>query len=174
MRDLVPVHENTEKRGEQYDKAHDYQDMDLGVVVMVVGGILILASSLALAAHIQNVTAGNTNNFNPNDNVFWTLVFLIVLSCIVCCGGFIAQFVAWIGAVLNTYRLVDRTWFNLLLWGGIAGIVTSSLCGLGALFGLGLMIAYLVAGPDAMAIQQPLRAMPAEPTTPPKTLLPTG
>lgn len=142
-----------------------------GAVVMTVGGVLILASALALVAHVQNVTAGNRYPFNPNDNVFWTIVFLIVLSCIVAGSGVIVQLVAWIGAVLNTNRLADKTWFRVLLWGGIVGIVTSPLFGLGALFWWGVMVCYLVAGPDGMAVQPPQVAMPVGP---PKTLVPAG
>jgi hypothetical protein len=142
----------------------------VGAVVMIVGVILALASSLALVAHIGDVTTNFRYSFVP-DSYFWTLISLIVLGGIALVGGIAVQFVAWIGAVINTNRLVDKTWFNVLLWGGIVGIVLGPLFGLGALFWWGLMIAYLIAGPDGMAVQPPLFATPV---APPKTLAPTG
>jgi len=145
----------------------------IGAIVSVVGGLLALFSSLALVSHIGTLT----NNFQSSatfvpDSYFWTLVSLIVLGGIAVLGGIIVQFVAWIGAVINTNRLADKTWFNVLLWCGIVGIVLGPLFGLGALFWWGLMIAYLVGGPDGMAVEPMLlRATPIEP---PKTLAPTG
>jgi hypothetical protein len=138
----------------------------VGVGVMIVGGLMALFSSLALASHI----GAFTNNFQYSsyvpDGYFWTLISLIVLGGIAVLGGSIVQFVTWIGAVINTNRLVDKTWFNILLWVGIAGIV------LGPLLGWGLMIAYIIGGPDGMA-GEPLQ-LRATPTGPPRTLAPTG
>jgi hypothetical protein len=144
----------------------------IGTIVLIVGGILALFSSLALVSHIGDLTANfQSNNFVP-DSYFWTLISLIVLGGIAVIGGIVVQFVTWIGAVINTNRLADKTWFNVLLWCGIVAIVLGPLFGLGALFWWGLMIAYLVGGPDGMAGELPL--LRATPTAPPKTLAPTG
>ncbi len=146
----------------------------IGVGVMIVGGLLALFSSLALASHIGAFTANyQFNNYVP-DSTFWTLVSLIILGGIAVLGGIVVQFVAWIGAVINTNRLVDKTWFNVLLWCGIVALVLTLFTGLGTLIGLGLMIAYLVGGPDGMAVEPMLlRATPAPqtyvPTAPPQT-----
>jgi hypothetical protein len=135
-----------------------------GLVAMIPGAILIFASALALAAHLGTVTPGNWNNFMPDD-YSRTMVTFIVLGGIFGVAVIIAQFVAWIGAVVNTQRLADRRWFNALLWGGIVGIVTMPLFGLGALIWGNVMIAYLVGGPDGMAPQQgPETAAAARPT----------
>ena len=144
----------------------------IGVGVMIVGGLLALFSSLALASHIGAFTANyQYNNYVP-DSTFWALVSFIVLGGIAILGGIVTQFVAWIGAVINTNRLVDKTWFNVLLWCGVAGIVLNFVGGFGALLGWGLMIAYLVGGPDGMAVEpMMLRTTPVEP---PRTLAPTG
>lgn len=48
----------------------------------------------------------------------------------------ITQFIAWVGAVLNTAPLEDQTWFIVLL---VTGLLSS---------GFIAMIVYLVAGPD--------------------------
>jgi hypothetical protein len=144
----------------------------IGVGVTIVGGLLALFTGLALASHIGAFAANyQINNYSP-DSTFWALVSLIVLGGIAFLGGFVVQFVAWIGAVINTNRLVDKTWFNVLLWCGIVAIVLSFTGGLGTLIGWGLMIAYLVGGPDGMAVEPML--LRATPTEPPKMYAPTG
>ncbi len=144
----------------------------VGLGVMIGGGLLALFSSLALASHI----GAFTNNFQYTpyvpDGYFWTLVSLIILGGLAVLGGIIVQFVAWVGAVLNTNRLADKTWFNVLLWVGIAGFVLSLFGGLGALVGISLMIVYLVGGPDGTVSELP--SWTAVPKEPPKTLAPTG
>src|SRR5436305_14245221 len=125
----------------------------IGTIVLIVGGLLALFSSLALASHIGTLT----DNFQPNsnfvpDSYFWTLTSLIILGGIAVLGGIVVQLVTWIGAVINTNRLVDKTWFNVMLWCGVAGLVLSLFTGLvGTLVGWVLMIIYLVGGPDGMA-----------------------
>ena len=156
----------------------------VGTGVLVVGGLLALFSSLALASHI----GAATYNFEPGvnyvpDNTFWTLVSFILLGGFAVLGGILVQFVAWIGAVINTNRLMDKTWFNVLLWCGIVGIVLGPFLGFGALVWWGLMIAYLVGGPDGMAVE-PMLLRPTAPELPrtpaptapepPRTLAPTG
>ena len=145
----------------------------VGVAIIIVGGILTLFCSLALASHI----GAATNNFQQGvsytpDGGFWALVSFIVEGCITLLAGFIVQFVAWIGAVINTNRLIDKPWFYVLLWCGIGSIILGPAFGLGALIWWGLMIAYLVGGPDGTAIEPTF--MRATPPEQPKTLAPTG
>ena len=145
----------------------------VGIGVMIGGGLLALFTALALASHIGAFTANyQFNNYVP-DSTFWALVSFIILGGIAVLGGLVTQFVAWIGAVINTNRLVDKTWFNILLWCGVAGIVLNFIGALGALLGWGLMIVYLVGGPDGMA-EQPMMMRPTAPVEPPRTLAPTG
>jgi hypothetical protein len=144
----------------------------IGAAVVIVGGLIALFSSLDLVAHIQYLTDNyRLNTFVP-DTFFWVLVSLIILGGIAAVGGFVLQFVAWIGAVINTSRLANRTWFNVLLWCGIAGLVLGTVYGLGILLWWGVMIAYLGNGPDGTAVEPMLlRATPSEP---PMRLAPTG
>ena len=147
----------------------------VGIGVMIVGGLLALFSALALASHIGAFNANyqyQYSNYVP-DGTFWALVSFIVLGGIAILGGVVTQFVAWIGAVINTNQLVDKTWFNVLLWCGVAAIVLSLITGgLGTFVGWGLMIVYLVGGPDGMPVEPVmLRTTPVEP---PRTLAPTG
>jgi len=48
--------------------------------------------------------------------------------------------------VLNAWLLPDRRWYGALLWGGIAGILTTPLLGLGVLLFGSVMTAYLRVG----------------------------
>ena len=76
----------------------------------------------------------------------WLLTAVLLFT-----AGTAAVFVSWIGALLNTYRLDDKTWFFALLVLG--------------LFSLGwvAMVAYVIAGPDAAG---PETARPGVATTP--------
>ena len=145
----------------------------IGISVMIVGGLLALFTALALASHIGAFAANYQYSTYVPDSTFWVLVSFIILGGIAVLGGSIVPLVAWIGALINTNRLMDKTWYNVLLWCGLGGIVLSLLTGLvGALIGWVLMIVYLVGGPDGMA-REPMR-LQAMPTEPPKTLAPTG
>jgi len=53
--------------------------------------------------------------------------------------------VAWIGAVLNTANLADKTWFIVVLVGGLLGV------------GFLVTVAYVVAGPDGQPTTVPTR-----------------
>ena len=66
----------------------------------------------------------------------WAMVGVIVLSALAMLGGFIGGLVSWIGALLNTAQVEDKTWFILLL---VLGLLS---------FGIVAMIAYVIAGPD--------------------------
>ncbi len=145
----------------------------VGIGVMIGGGLLALFTALALASHIGAFAANyQYNNYVP-DGTFWALVSFIILGGIAILGGIVTQFVAWIGAVINTNRLVDKTWFHVLLWCGVAGIVLNFIGGFGALLGWVLMIVYLFGGPDGMAVE-PMMLRPTAPVEPPRTLAPTG
>jgi hypothetical protein len=143
-----------------------------GAAVMAAGGIVILASSLALVAHVSNVTADGTT-FEP-DNFFWTTVFFIALGSIVAGGGLIAQLVAHKAAEANTRHLADDTWFRRLRRRGIVStcIALATLAvlfvggaaqwrGTGVVVWIGFpvavliewsaMIPYLLGGPDGTA-----------------------
>jgi hypothetical protein len=66
----------------------------------------------------------------------WTMVGLAVLAALAIIGGLIGGLVSWIGALLNTAQVEDKTWFVLLL---VLGLFS---------FGMVAMIAYVIAGPD--------------------------
>jgi H+/Cl- antiporter ClcA len=69
----------------------------------------------------------------------WSMVGLMILGGLAVIGGLIGGLVSWIGALLNTAHLDDKTWFIILLVLGLCS------------FGLVAMIAYVIAGPDGLA-----------------------
>jgi hypothetical protein len=60
----------------------------------------------------------------------------------------VAHFVAWVGAVLNTAQLPDKTWFVVLLVVGLLGLVFIA------------TIAYVIAGPDGVKAKEEASVLP--------------
>jgi len=67
----------------------------------------------------------------------WAMVGLAIVAIVAVIGGSIGGLVSWIGALLNTSQLEDKTWFIVLL---VLGLMS---------FGLVAMIAYVIGGPDS-------------------------
>ena len=66
----------------------------------------------------------------------WAILGVVIAAGLAMLAGVIGGLVAWIGALLNTAQLEDKSWFLILL---IVGLFS---------FGLVAMIAYVIAGPD--------------------------
>lgn len=110
-----------------------------GIVAIVLGTVLMLANG-------GTYGGPSGQDFTPTLNAFfWWMVALIAAGAMGLVAGGIAQLVAWIGALVNTYELVDRTWFIVLLIAGVAGFVGMPIAGFVA------MVAYLLMGPDSKA-----------------------
>lgn len=134
-----------------------------GLVVLAVGLLVAgvgIALMLAYGGTFTKAPSGNHYDFVPNlDGVFWTNVVGIVTGLFLVAIGSVIQLVAWIGAIVNTYQLPDKTWFAIVLAGGLIGL------GVGGV-GLAAMVAYLIAGPDGMAVpRQPATTSALAPTT---------
>ncbi len=113
---------------------------------------------LAYGGHFTPAAKGNGYDFIPTLNgFFWITVSLMVVGFTVATGGWIAQLAAWIGAIINTYQMQDKTWFVVLLVGGFLGL------GFG-LIGFAAMVAYLIAGPDGKEAHPAQGATPAPPS----------
>jgi hypothetical protein len=143
--------------------------MWLGGLMAVVLGVIIalfaVTTMLAFGGTFQPTGTGNGYDFVPaQDGAFWTSVMGIVMGGLLALFGSLIQLVAWIGAVMNTYGLEDKTWFLVLLIGGLFGLVFG-------LAGLVVMVAYMVAGPDGTVASKP--APPAA-TAGPARLAPAG
>lgn len=134
-----------------------------GLIMFVVGLLVIglgVGLMLAFAGQFTPAVSGNGYDFNPTINgFFWMTVSLIVVGSTVVAAGGIVQLAAWIGALVNTYQIADKTWFAVLLASGLLGLAFG-------LLGFAGMVAYLVAGPDGTAIRPPQLPMPA-PQAPP-------
>lgn len=124
-----------------------------GLFAMIPGAILIPASAVAWAAHLETLNPGNTRGLLPDD-FSRTMLILIAAGAGTAIIGLVAGFVAWIGALVNSHQLADKRWFKALLWCGLAGILTAPVFGLGGLIAGGALIAYLVGGPDAIGVPQ--------------------
>jgi hypothetical protein len=117
------------------------------------GGIAIVAGAIVAIAAVWVAIANDVFVMNGPDivglsggAVAWSLLGLGAVGGVAIIGGFIAGFVAWIGALLNTWQLESKTWFAGLLVLGIFNL------------GFFAMIAYLIAGPDSAAVPQAAHA----------------
>ena len=100
--------------------------------------VAIFAIALALANNVF-VMSGNDIVAIQGGTLGWALIGLAILGGLAAAGGVIAGFIAWMGAVLNTWQLESKAWFVGLLLLGIFN------------FGFVAMIAYVIAGPDGKA-----------------------
>jgi hypothetical protein len=106
--------------------------------------LLALAAGLVMLAVTGGLVYGSGNFEMDGPDVVgirstpfvWAMIALAAASVLVVLAAAIGQFVAWIGALLNTAQLEDKTWFVVLL---VTGLIS---------FGLIAMIVYLVAGPE--------------------------
>jgi dipeptide/tripeptide permease len=121
----------------------------LGIVTIIAGAVLLVAALWGVFASGVIVVGGPDVVEVNGGSTAWLLVGLALIAVLVSFGGFVAAVVSWIGALLNTFQLEDRTWFVLLLVLG--------------LFSLGFiaMLAYVVTGPDST---RPDRVPSAAPT----------
>ena len=100
--------------------------------------VSILAIALAIANDVF-VMNGNDIAAIQGGALAWALLGLALLGGLAAAGGVIAGFIAWIGAVLNTWQLESKAWFVALVLTGIFN------------FGFIAMIVYVIAGPDGKA-----------------------
>lgn len=116
------------------------------VTRLFVGSIVAAFAAIVLAVvAVTAAFAGGAFQMDGPDVVglngsafTWTMFGLVIVAGLTMLGAAIVGLVAWIGALLNTARLEDKTWFVLLL---VLGVFS---------FGFIAMIAYVIAGPDGM------------------------
>lgn len=112
--------------------------------LFISGGIAIVAGAIVAIAAVWVAIANDVFVMDGADIVglsggafAWALLGLGAVGGLAIIGGLLSGFVAWIGALLNTWQLESKTWFAGLLLLGIFNL------------GFFAMIAYLIAGPDA-------------------------
>jgi hypothetical protein len=120
----------------------------LGGVAAVVAGIVLalFAVWVALASGTLLLDGPDVVGIESTPTA-WAVVALAVVAGLAVVGGSIVGLVAWIGALLNTAQLDDKTWFILLL---VLGIFS---------FGVVALIAYVIAGPDGLAPQHRVESL---------------
>lgn len=106
-----------------------------GVVACVMALLAALGAS-AIVVHTGEPVAVDITPFG------WSMIAVGFAGSIAVLVGALAGLVAWIGAVLNTAQLEDKTWFIVLL---VLGLLS---------FGFVAMIAYVIAGPDGTLIDR--------------------
>jgi hypothetical protein len=113
-------------------------------VISVVAGIILAfaAAWLAFASDAFVMKGPDVVGINGNG---WALGMVITagIALLAVVAGAVGGLVSWIGALLNTAQLTDKTWFVLLLVLGLCS------------FGLVAMVAYVIAGPDGTAGKVP-------------------
>jgi hypothetical protein len=119
----------------------------LNVTRLFIGSLIAFGSGAVIAIFaIALAIANNVFVMDGNDVVgihggalASALIGIAVLGGLAAAGGVVAGFIAWIGAVLNTWQLESKAWFVALVLLGIFN------------FGFLAMVAYVVAGPDGKA-----------------------
>jgi hypothetical protein len=110
----------------------------VGAIVASGVGLVLGFAALGAALATDAIDVGGSHVIDVNGGSgAWTALGLVIVGSLTILGGTIAAVVSWIGALLNTWQLEDKTWFASLLALGLLG------------FGVVAMIAYVVAGPDS-------------------------
>lgn len=109
----------------------------VGSLLAIFGGLILMFAAM-WAAYANGALIMDGPDVTGIESSFFgvSMIVLAIVGCLAMVGGIIGQFVAWIGAVLNTSHLEDKTWFIVLL---VTGLLS---------FGFIAMIVYLIAGPE--------------------------
>ncbi|HEY5249879.1 MAG TPA: hypothetical protein VIJ15_15680 [Dermatophilaceae bacterium] len=111
-----------------------------GLAALALGLILLPSAVLTLAARQpQNGVA---------DTYGRTMLALIISGAVFVLVGVALELLAWGAAVRHASALADSRWRTVLLWGGVAGIITVPLPGVGVVIFGSVLTAYLVAAPN--------------------------
>ena len=125
----------------------------VGAVVAFGLGLVLGLAALwaALASDAIDIGGSHVVDVNGGSGA-WTALGLVIVASLAILVGTFAAVLSWIGALLNTWRLEDKTWFGALLALGLLGL------------GVIAMIAYVVAGPDGTREDGPRVMAPALPS----------
>jgi hypothetical protein len=120
-----------------------------GSLIALVAGLVLMGITVALAIsnHIFVMSGPDVTGIKSGA-LSWTLLGLMGLAVLLLLFAAVAHFVAWIGAVLNTAHLPDKTWCVVLLVVGLLGLVFIA------------TVAYVIAGPDGLKAKEQASALP--------------
>jgi hypothetical protein len=117
----------------------------LALTVGVVMAIVVVIAAVAGGV----ITIGGPSVVEIDGALFAESLGWLVVAGIVLLGGEIVAIAAWIGALVNSWHLEDKTWFVALLGLGLASL------------GWIAMVAYVIAGPDGTRASDATRTVPA-------------
>jgi hypothetical protein len=122
-------------------------------LVAMVAALVLLAVAGGLAYANGSFVMDGPDVVGVRSTPFgWVMIGLAALAVLTLMGAAVAQFVAWVGAVVHTAQLADKTWFIVLL---VLGMFS---------FGFIAMVIYLLAGPkDPDLPQTPSPAVAEQP-----------
>jgi len=109
----------------------------VGAVLGMILGVLIAFVAVVAAIADGTLTIGGSAIVSINGSGFAGALVWFVIAALIVSAASLAAIFSWIGALLNTVKLEDKTWFAVLL---VLGLVS---------LGWVAMVAYVVAGPDA-------------------------
>jgi hypothetical protein len=109
------------------------------LVAFGTGLLLLLAAAAVGVASSSFIMNGPDVAGIQATPLAWSMVAVASLAILVMAAAGVTQLIAWIGAVLNTAKLEDKTWFLVLLLLGLAS------------FGFVAVGVYVIAGPDGTA-----------------------
>ncbi len=112
-----------------------------GFAAMILAGVLAPSSALALMAHEQGTSDGYGK----------AMLVLVVGAGVLLLVGITLEVVAWAGALDQTRTANDSSWYTTLLWGGVFGLATVPVFGVGLLVFAGLIAAFVLTRPDEIA-----------------------
>ena len=128
-----------------------------GSLIGLVAGFILMGITLALAINNEIFIMSGPDVTGIESGVLpWILLGLCALAMLLLLFAAATHFVAWIGAVLNTAQLPDKTWFVVLLVVGLLGLVSIA------------TVAYVIAGPDGVEAKEEASALPQAGGVPPQ------
>ena len=109
----------------------------VGSLIAIIAGVVLVAAGVIVAfgSGVFVMSGPDVVGIEPSPFA-WSMIALMAVGVLAVIGGGLGQFLAWIGAVINTSRLEDKTWFILLL---VLGLLS---------FGFVAMLVYVIGGPD--------------------------
>jgi hypothetical protein len=120
-----------------------------GSLIGLVAGFILMGITFALAINNDIFIMSGPDVTGIKSGVLpWILLGLCALAMLLLLFAAVTHFVAWIGAVLNTAQLPDKTWFVVLLVVGLLGLVFIA------------TVAYVIAGPDGVKAKEEASALP--------------
>ena len=106
-----------------------------GSLIAIGAAIIVFVVAAAIAFNGSSLIMDGPDVVGVRSPWGWTAAVVAVVATLVLIAASIAQFVAWIGMLIESAPLPSKTWFVVLLVTGLLG------------FGLVAMLVYLLAVP---------------------------